>query len=280
MFLFLSCTINVATFTNRFVYGQYTVEQDNGELLTYVAPVIVVPLDIIFSAEIKFDSKLDVHKGLQKVIETFYKVNTFKVMYNGMIIQVSASFPEDHEIAQTYEFSFGDDTVPYLRFSIAVETYLPIIDHTREMKKTNVIESFTIKSAPNVKQFPTYEVPQGQNYISKTAFITDDTVTPNVPPIIEKVKQIFPEPVSVTGPYDPGLPGETPRNTILTDKNADGSIGIPGTSEYINSYGYSNKQATATYYENAKSIQPIQPNIDNNLNAVDKFGKPNSQLPS
>lgn len=311
-----SCTINVATFTNRFVYGEYTEETDDGELRTYSAPVIIVPLDLTYTAQIKFDSLLDVHKGLQKVIETFYKVNTFKIMYNGMVIQVSAAFPEDHTITKTYEFSFGDDTTPTLDFSLAVETYLPLMDKTKQFAKTNIIESVVIKSSPAIKSFPTYVIPKDKAYVSKTAFSTDDTPEIASPKVVQQPNVMkYPEPVSKDSPYDPGEPNLTPNNsnTGLESRNPDGSIGVPGQPGYIDSYGvafdetlittpifnsegviekvvktplkdlvlqsYTESQLAQIPNLNTQAIDEL-PNVDNNLNAVDRFGIPNSVLPS
>jgi hypothetical protein len=285
-----NCTINVATFTNRFVRGEYTVETDDNELITYVAPIIVIPLDLIYTCQIEFDTQIDVLKGVQKLIETFYKVNTFRVLYNGMVIQVSASFPEDAEIEKTYEFSFGDDTKPLLNFSVAVETYFPVVDHTKRMVKSNNIKSISVNLQPGTVSFPSYEAPKGTElYISKTFMAFDESIKEKEQQITSSAKELYPEPVSQNSEFDPGEPGDTPSTPLKTDRNEDGSIGIVGTPGYSDSYGNSYYDLNNIQEENADIIAKQSkasidneelPNVDNNLNKLDSFGHSNNQLPS
>lgn len=138
-----SIAIQESNLTNRFVYGEFLQEID-GIQEKMTAPTNVIPLELSYECEIKLDTKLNAFKCAAKMIKTFYRAHAFKFLSEGYTLEANVSFPSDVQNENTYEFSFGDVIDNNIKFQLAVETYMPVIDETQIRKSVNVIESFEI----------------------------------------------------------------------------------------------------------------------------------------
>ena len=133
-----SNTINTTAMTHRFVRGSY-VKEVAGQLQTFNAFLNSIPLSMTFDIKIETDTNLDAFKIQQSIIETFYKTQVYSVSYKGFRVPCQVGFPEDYGIDKTFEFSYQTETKIVMGFSLAVETYLPVIDPTTERKNSNRI---------------------------------------------------------------------------------------------------------------------------------------------
>jgi hypothetical protein len=133
-----SNTINTSAMTHRFVRGSYAKEID-GQLQTYNAFLNSIPLSMQFDIVIESDTNLDAFKIQQSIIETFYKTQVYSVSYKGFRVPCQVGFPEDYGLEKTFEFTYSTETKIELKFTLAVETYLPVIDPTTERNNWNRI---------------------------------------------------------------------------------------------------------------------------------------------
>jgi len=132
--------INTTAMTHRFVRGSY-VKEVAGQLQTFNAFLNSIPLSMTFDVKIETDTNLDAFKIQQSIIETFYKTQVYSVSYKGFRVPCQVGFPEDYGIDKTFEFTYQAETKILISFSLAVETYLPVIDPTTERKNSNRITS-------------------------------------------------------------------------------------------------------------------------------------------
>ena len=132
-----SSTIIASSMTNRFVRGTFTEEEADGTLKTYNAPINQIPLEMSFTVEMVSDTIISSFKLIEKIISTFYKAHAFRFIYKGHILEGMIAFPEDVNMENTHEFSFGDDTSKKINFSVAVESTFPVIDETRKFLESS-----------------------------------------------------------------------------------------------------------------------------------------------
>ena len=142
-----SISIQASNSTNRFINAEYT-KIVNGENIAFVAPTYFCPQLIGYTLEIRADGRLNLFKLVQRVIEVFYKVHSFKFLYGGMVIPAQIGFPEDQSMEQVYQFTFGESTQNKLTLNLECEAYLPIINTSEEFEKSNSIGAFTINLNP------------------------------------------------------------------------------------------------------------------------------------
>jgi hypothetical protein len=133
-------TINTTVMTHRFVRGSY-VKEVAGQLQTYNAFLNSIPLSMTFDVQIETDTNLDAFKIQQSIIETFYKTQVYSVSYKGFRVPCQVGFPEDYGLDKTFEFTYQSDSKLNIKFSLSIETYMPVIDPTTERKNSNRITS-------------------------------------------------------------------------------------------------------------------------------------------
>jgi hypothetical protein len=133
-----SNTINTSAMTHRFVRGSYAKEVD-GQLQTYNAFLNSIPLAMQFDVVIEADTNLDAFKIQQSIIETFYKTQVYSVSYKGFRVPCQVGFPEDYGLEKTFEFTYQTESKIEVKFQLAVETYMPVIDPTTERNNWNRI---------------------------------------------------------------------------------------------------------------------------------------------
>lgn len=133
-------TINTSAMTHRFVRGSYAKEV-NGQLQTFNAYLNPIPLSMTFDVVIEVDTNLDGFKIQQSIIETFYKTQVYSVSYKGFRVPCQVGFPEDYGLEKTFEFTYATETKINIKFSLAVETYLPVTDPSTQRSNANRITS-------------------------------------------------------------------------------------------------------------------------------------------
>ena len=136
-----SKTIDPSKMTHRFVRGNY-VKEINGELQTFSAYLNSIPIAMAFDVVIETDTVLDAFKIEQSLVETFYKNQVFSVTYRGFRIPCQAGFSEDYAVEKTFEFTYQADNKINVKFSIAVETYFPVLDSTTEQSNSKRMYGF------------------------------------------------------------------------------------------------------------------------------------------
>lgn len=133
-----SNTINTSAMTHRFVRAKYVKEVD-GQLQTYNSFLNSIPLSMSFDIVVMVDTNLDAFKIQQSILETFYKTQVFSIGFRGFRIPCQAGFPEDYSFDKTFEFTYETENRLKLTFTIALETYYPVIDPTTTRLNSNRI---------------------------------------------------------------------------------------------------------------------------------------------
>ena len=170
--------INTSSLTNRFERGEYRKENDDGTLITHNAPLNNIQLDLSFECKITIDGELNALKIVQKMIEVFYRTQTFYFLFGGFTIKAQTGFPESGGLERTFEHSYADDTIRTINFSLEVETYLPVIDESLDFLKSQRIESFYSPIDPDASF--------GQNTVGAFKDPMYDTIIPNRSIITDK----------------------------------------------------------------------------------------------
>ena len=135
--------IESSNITNRFVKGTY-MKDENGALVSYTAFMYSIPLTLNFEFEGWIDTLETAFKIEQEIRNTFYKNQTFNVLYKGMKIGCRAGFPETYTLAdKTVSYSFESESqLIKMSFSLAVEAYQPCFDESQSIQSDKKIEYF------------------------------------------------------------------------------------------------------------------------------------------
>lgn len=130
--------------TNRFVKGEF-MKDENGTLTTYTAFMYSIPITMNFDIEGWIDNYDTAFKIEQELRNTFYKNQTFNVLYKGIKIGCCAGFPETETIGEkTISYSFEQENQLKMNFSLAVECYQPCFDESLAIKSENRIENIVM----------------------------------------------------------------------------------------------------------------------------------------
>lgn len=133
--------IDSQNITNRFVKAKYQKVEDN-EIQSYTAFLYSIPLTMNFELEGWIDNYDTAFKIEQKIYETFYKNQTFRVLYRGMSINCCAGFPESITSGEkTVSYSFEQENQLKMSFNISVEAYYPSFDESMAIPSDKVIEN-------------------------------------------------------------------------------------------------------------------------------------------
>ncbi len=135
--------IESSNITNRFVKGTY-MKDENGVLVSYTAFMYSIPLTLNFEFEGWIDTLETAFKIEQEIRNTFYKNQTFNVLYKGMKIGCRAGFPETYTLTdKTVSYSFESESqLIKMSFSLAVEAYQPCFDESQSIQSDKKIEYF------------------------------------------------------------------------------------------------------------------------------------------
>ena len=147
MLTYTGSQIESANITNRFVKGTY-MKDENGKLTSYTAFMYSIPLNMSFELEGWIDTLETAFKIEQAIRDTFYKNQTFNVLYRGMKIGCRVGFPEQYTVGEkTVSYSFEQDSqLIKMSFSLSVEAYQPCFDESVSIPSENKIEGFGFDS--------------------------------------------------------------------------------------------------------------------------------------
>ena len=132
--------IDSQNITNRFVKAKYQKVKD-GEIESYTAFLYSIPMTLNFELEGWIDNYDTAFKIEQKIYETFYKNQTFRVLYKGMSVNCCAGFPESITTGEkTVSYSFEQENQLKMTFNISVEAYYPSFDESTAIPSDKKIE--------------------------------------------------------------------------------------------------------------------------------------------
>jgi hypothetical protein len=108
--------------------NQYLSKQShiNSEIRNIISKVKAVPIQLSYNIEIKLSSEGDSYKAWQKIIDTLFNYQFFRVDYFGMAIDAVMVLPDNQTIEIPREIDMGSDTNKLLKFSLDVKSYYPI----------------------------------------------------------------------------------------------------------------------------------------------------------
>ena len=140
--------IDSANITNRFTKGKY-MKMVDGKLESYVAFMYSIPLTLNFEFEGWVDTLETAFKIEQSIRETFYKNQTFYVLYKGMKIGCRAGFPEQYNVNdKSVSYSFESESQLFkMSFNLSVEAYQPCFDESQSIPSEQKIENFVVDPA-------------------------------------------------------------------------------------------------------------------------------------
>jgi hypothetical protein len=139
-----SFSIMADSLVNRYVRGTYTKEEEDGTLGSYSSEFMEIPLSLPFNIDIYLDSRLDMFKCSQAIIEVFYKNAIFQVDVGGIRVPGVIKFPEDIAQERTVEFGFTDKKEWKLTLSLDVEVNYPIFLNGTEYANYNRMSNLSV----------------------------------------------------------------------------------------------------------------------------------------
>lgn len=148
--------IDAQNITNRFIKAKHQVVKD-GKIESYTSFLYSIPLTLNFELEGWIDNYDTAFKIEQKIYETFYKNQTFRVLYRGLSISCCAGFPETITTGEkVVSYSFEQENQLKMNFNIAVECYYPSFDESESIPSGNVIENigFDVSELPSKGEVP------------------------------------------------------------------------------------------------------------------------------
>jgi len=136
-----SLAVNQTALTSKFVRGTYN-KEINGEIKAFSSMLNVIPLNMVFDASVLCNTLVESLKITQAAIGSFYKAAKFNVNYSGFMVPCQAGFSQDYQIEKQIQYTYGDgeDKIT-MKFSIEVETYLPVPDDTSERWRGNIMDN-------------------------------------------------------------------------------------------------------------------------------------------
>jgi len=225
--------------TNNYVRIEYQRLTD-GQMKTYSANAIIVPLRVEFQISIIVDIMLDYFRIIQVAFSEFFKTIPFSFRYESIRIPARAMIPSPLPGQKPFTYSYGDDQRIKMDFSIEVETYLPVIDYTTEFFKGNSIQSFAssqevLRTRSQAKSVNPRISVSSSISPGEMAIVFDSYINPS---------SIFPgQYITVINPDSPGKkfsvmvsgPPQKTENTItipIMDSD-DFEIAYPRITEYV-----------------------------------------------
>lgn len=156
-------------FVNRFISANVTKKNwKTGQVKSISTNVNILQMNITFSLMIKFTTLIEGFKIFEKILNECYKTHQIQFSFNGVMMSAWVGFPEDLELKNTYEFSFGDEKETQLDLNLEVESYYPIFDNTTEQGSNKHIEQFIVNMYDVQTDIPRTETSTGIVNIDKT----------------------------------------------------------------------------------------------------------------
>lgn len=139
--------IQTKDMTNKFVRANFveTEISDNGHEVPvgYNARLFTLPLQIVFTVEIKVANLNHLFKVMESSMKTMFENRVEFFQYKGLRIQAQLRFPENTELKVLEQFDFtSTDKALSMTLQVIMETYFPVFDESSKMRASNVIEQF------------------------------------------------------------------------------------------------------------------------------------------
>lgn len=108
--------------------NQYLAQKGNinGKLRKILSKVKAVPVTIGYDIKIQLDTKNEIDKCSQKILDMFFNYFFFNIDYYGIKVDAVLLLPDDKGIEVPEEISLESETKKMITFSLNVETYYPI----------------------------------------------------------------------------------------------------------------------------------------------------------
>lgn len=155
-------SIKSGELVNKFIRTQINVLEE-GELKPYSYETMVLPIGIEFDVKIILNSTIEMFKCTESIFDNMYKNMSYQVDFGGYRIPACISIPEDVELNRLLEFTFSDEKVYELNFSMHVDSFYPVFVESSRIfvgKKTNKMD-LNIK---DISQAPLDEVLKNLTY--------------------------------------------------------------------------------------------------------------------
>ena len=272
-----SIGINQGSLTQKFTFGEFTREND-GELLTYYAPINWIPLSITLNIEMHVDTKLALFKIMEQIMDVFYKVLPFKFLYSGLVVEGRIGFPETQAYDIKNEFTFPDPTRMSFPIDLECEVYKPIINEEQAVLKSKRIEQFEINTFVlpdedfNVRHGDITKYQYDKTQENNTLLIRNYNVANNLK------SNLFFNQGFITGNRAPVLDDVYSQisgsNQIYKDLNSTQIKTYLRRNIFEENYGPTN--ITHENYIPPENIAEI--NVDQNIHYVNQFGVPTTTL--
>ncbi len=140
--IFNSKSIKSDEKTQHYSIGKYYKKNKNGDLIAYKSFVALIPVKFNFSLEILCDTFLNASKIDQTILETFFKIKVFYIIYKGINIPCYLGFPNEMEREDVMEYSYPESNQIKLKLNLECDTYQPIFDVKNEIESSKVIMNF------------------------------------------------------------------------------------------------------------------------------------------
>lgn len=120
--------------TNNYVRGQYQ-KEENGQLLTYTANIVRVPLKLPCTVSVHVDTITQQFKVIQGIIENLWKQGDFKVDVNNVKVPGRYVIEDDFEKERQMDFSYSDKEASYptVDFNLTVYVEYPVFKGDTEI---------------------------------------------------------------------------------------------------------------------------------------------------
>ena len=149
-----SGTIDGQSLVNKRVRGNFIKEENDGQLRSYSAEFLFIPITMNMECTIKCSTETEMMRIWQKIITNRYKNTPFQVDTGNIRIPSTLSIPEDIGQERLFEFSFDDRKTYEIKFDVMIKTSVPDVDDdtmifsgTRmESFNANIIDTYSIDS--------------------------------------------------------------------------------------------------------------------------------------
>jgi hypothetical protein len=133
--------------TNKFVRGTYSKEEySEGNQQPIIAPysayLFSIPLNVQYDFEIRAEHYNQTFKIVENILKVLYKNRVVYFNHNGLMHQSQIQLPESYSKNKSFDFSYDQDQLISVQFSINVEAYMPSFTEETEMSAGSVIKQF------------------------------------------------------------------------------------------------------------------------------------------
>lgn len=132
-----SLNIDSASLLNKYTRGTYVKEMPDQTVRQFISQFQMIPVTMNFDISVKVDSQLDMFKVTEALIKLLYKSNQFNIdagaLQDGTFRLASYyKFPEDQALERPVQFTFTDEKIYNITFSIEMLSFIPSFEKSDE----------------------------------------------------------------------------------------------------------------------------------------------------